>query len=162
MFIFIIEVVRMEVKTNYISANEIKSVLGHKNKEELSDKKRSKYERMAKKYVIQEKLIIAKVTRKTILYIEKNIYNFPNNYSTLKSRIIESCYDILEYVYRANVFQSIVDKKEIIVKIQMLNFYLSDALNKELISYKKFESYTKHLLEIDSMVRSWFKYETSK
>ena len=80
----------------------------------------------------------------------------------LKSRIIETCYDILENVYRANVFQNIGDKKEIVNNIQMLNFYLEEALNKELISHKKFESYVKHLIEIDAMTRSWFKYEESK
>ena len=123
---------------------------------------KEKYEKKAKKYKVSENLIIARVARKTINYIEKNTVNFPNKYSVLKSRIIESCYDILKYIYRANVFQEISDKKEIVVNIQMLNFYLNEALNKELISYKKFESYTRHLLELDNMVRSWFKYETSK
>lgn len=108
------------------------------------------------------KLIIGRVVRKTIRYIEKNIDNFPNSFSVLKNRIIESCYDILEYVYRANIFQDIDDKKEIVVKIQMLNFYLEEALSKELISKKKFESYTRYLIEIDNMVRSWFKYEKNE
>lgn len=44
----------------------------------------------------------------------------------------------------------------------MLNFYLEEALRKELISTKKFESYVKHLIEIDKMTRSWFMYEKSK
>ena len=43
----------------------------------------------------------------------------------------------------------------------MLNFYLEEALKKDLISNKKFESYSTHLLELDLMVRSWFKYEKS-
>ena len=43
----------------------------------------------------------------------------------------------------------------------MLNFYLEEALRKELLSNKKFESYVNHLIELDKMTRSWFKYEKS-
>ena len=75
---------------------------------------------------------------------------------------MESCYNILEWIYRANVFQNKEDKKEVIVQIQMLNFYLEEALRKELLSNKKFLSYTNHLLELDKMVRSWFNYEKVK
>ena len=106
--------------------------------------------------------MIAASTRKTIRYIERNISNLPNKNIVLKNKIIESCYSILENVYRANIFQDIEDKKEIIVNINMLNFYLEEALRKELITYKKFESYVNHLLEIDKMTRSWFLYEKSK
>ena len=55
---------------------------------------------------------------------------FLTNFIVLKNKIIKSCYDILEYTYRANIFQDIDDKKEITVKIQMLSFYLGEALNK--------------------------------
>ena len=44
----------------------------------------------------------------------------------------------------------------------MLNFYIEEALRKDLLTNKKFISYTNHLLEIDKMVRSWFKYEEIK
>ena len=131
-------------------------------KEELSKRKIYKIKKYTEKYHTHEKLLIASTTRKTIRYIERNTSSFPNKYSVLKSKIIESCYSILENVYRANVFQDIEDKKEIIVKINMLNFYLEEALRKELITPKKFESYVKHLIEIDKMTRSWFKYEEKK
>lgn len=111
---------------------------------------------------MEDKLIIAKNVRKTINYVEKNIYNFPNNYNVLKTRILNSCYNILENVYRANIDQDKKDKKEIIVEIKMLNYYLKQSLDKELISKKKFLSYAKHLEEIHNMVYSWYDYETSK
>lgn len=44
----------------------------------------------------------------------------------------------------------------------MLNSYLEEALRKDLISPKKFESYVKYLIEIDKMTRSWFLYEESR
>lgn len=84
----------------------------------------------SEKYVIHEDFIIARTARKTLRYIEKNTENFPNKYIVLKNRIIDSCYKILEGIYRANIFQDKEDKKEIVVQIQMLNFYLEEALRK--------------------------------
>ena len=128
---------------------------------ELTEKEKGKLNKYAKKYKSNEKLLIASVARKTIRYIEKNTVNYPKEYYVLKNKIIDSCYSILENIYRANIFQDINDKKEIIVNIQMLNFYLEESLKKELISKKKFVSYVNHLLEIDKMVRVWFSYEAS-
>ena len=121
-----------------------------------------KLEKINEKYKIHENLIIAREARKTIRYIEKNTENFPNKNRVLKDKIISCCYSILENIYRANIFQDKSDKKEIIVNIQMLNFYIEKALRKDLLTNKKFESYTNHLLQIDKMVRSWFKYEKIK
>lgn len=130
--------------------------------EEISEKKKQKLYRLKEKYKVHENLIIARQARKTLRFIEKNTENFPNKYAVLKNKIINSCYSILEWIYRANIFQEKDDKKEIIVQIQMLNFYLEEALRKELISNKKFLSYINHLLELDKMTRSWFSYEKTK
>lgn len=111
---------------------------------------------------MQDKLKIAITAKKTIKYIEKNIDNFPNSHIVLKQRILDSLYDILENIYRANINRDINIKKEIIVQIQMLNFYLKESLDKELISKKKFLSYSSHLLELHNMIVSWFKYEESE
>ena len=111
---------------------------------------------------MNDNLLIARSVRKTITYVEKNIYNFPNEYKVLKERIINSCYDILENVYRANINQEKHYKYEVLVQIKMLNYFLKQALDKELITKKKFLSYGKHLLEIHNMVSSWCGYEASK
>jgi hypothetical protein len=140
---------------------EEKEGISEENKK-LSDRKRYKLNKYAEKYKTHERLLIASSTRKTIRYVERNVSNFPNKYSVLKNKIIQSCYSILENIYRANIFQDKNDKKEIIVHINMLNFYLEEALRKKLISPKKFESYVKHLIEIDKMTRSWLNYEVNK
>lgn len=126
------------------------------------EKINKKIEKLKYRYKIHEEFIIAKNARKTIRYIERNTSSFPNEYKVLKERIISSCYDILENIYRANIFQELQYKREIVVSIQMLNFYLEEALRKNLINNKKFESYGNHLLELDKMVRAWFEYEKSK
>ena len=123
--------------------------------EEVNTKKKQKLDNLYNKYKPHEKFLIAKQARKTIRYIERNTMSFPNVYKVLKTRIIDCSYVILENIYRANIFQEIDYKKEVVVNIQMLNFYLEEASN------KKFESYSNHLLELDLMVRSWFKYEKS-
>ena len=111
---------------------------------------------------MNDNLLIARSVRKTITYVEKNIYNFPNEYKVLKERIINSCYDILENIYWANLDQNVFYKKEILVQIKMLNYYLKQALDKEIITKKKFLSYGNHLLEIHNMVNSWCGYEKSE
>ena len=111
---------------------------------------------------MSDNLLISRHVRKTIEYIEKNIYNFPNSHKVLKDRIINACYDILENVYRANINQEKHYKYEVLVQIKMLNYFLKQALDKELITKKKFLSYGKHLLEIHNMVSSWCGYEASK
>ena len=62
----------------------------------------------SEKYVIHEDFIIARTARKTLRYIEKNTENFPNKYLVLKNKIIDACYNILELIYRVNVFQDII------------------------------------------------------
>ena len=111
---------------------------------------------------MNDNLLIARSVRKTITYVEKNIYNFPNEYKVLKERIINACYDILENVYRANIDQDIKFKREAFVQLKMLNFYLKQSLDKELITKKKFLSYGNHLLEIHNMISSWCCYEKSE
>ena len=124
------------------------------------DKK--KLDRLYDKYRMNDNLIIARTARTTIRYIEKTTINFPNKYSVLKNNIISSCYSILKNIYRANIWQELNVKKEIIVDIRMLNFYLEEAYKKELINDKKLTSFINYLIEIDKMVRGWFKYEEVK
>lgn len=110
---------------------------------------------------LNDNLLIARDLKKTIKYVEKNVYNFPNKYKDLKSNIINSCYDMLRYVYRANIDQNKEYKKMAMVEIKMLNFYLSQAMDKDIITKKKFLSYGKHLDNVYGMLSSWMDYEKS-
>ncbi|MBR1937294.1 MAG: four helix bundle protein [Bacilli bacterium] len=132
------------------------------NFDELSSTKKKKLVMSSKKYKVHEDLIIARTARKTLRFIEKNTENFPNKYYVLKTRIIESCYNILEWIYRANIMQDISSKKEIVVQIQMLNFYLEEAMRKDILTNKKFLKYAGYLVELDKMTRSWLFYEKNQ
>ena len=132
-----------------------------KNKE-LTSRQKNKLDKIYNKYKIKNKLIIERVARKTVKYIEKNTENFPNKYRVLRDKIISCSYNILENIIKKNIFQEISYKKEIVVQIQMLNFYLEEAYNKNILTDKKIISYTNHLVEIDKMVRSWILSEKKK
>ena len=47
---------------------------------------KEKLDELYKKYIPEEKLLIAKTARKTIRYIEKNTENFPNKYKVLRDK----------------------------------------------------------------------------
>lgn len=130
--------------------------------DELSSTEKKKLVMSSKKYKVHDNLIIARTARKTLRFIEKNTENFPNKYYVLKTRIIESCYNILEWIYRANIMQDISSKKEIVVQIQMLNFYLEEAKRKNILTNKKFLKYSEYLVELDKMTRSWLFYEKNQ
>ncbi len=59
----------------------------------------------------------------------KNTENFPIKYFVLKNNIIEECYFMLRNIYKANILQDMNDKKEIIVNIEMLNYYLEEVIS---------------------------------
>ena len=71
----------------YWLARELMKVLNYYMNDE---KKIKKIYKLKEKYKIHENLIIARVARKTIRYIDKNTENFPNKYIMLKNKIIES------------------------------------------------------------------------
>ena len=111
---------------------------------------------------MQDKLLIITNLKKTILYIEKTVINYPNKYKVLKDKIISSLYDILELTYYTNCLE---DKKNIqyliISKIKMLDFYFMISLNNKLINQKKYVSYTNYLLDITKLIYGWIN-ETNK
>ena len=109
-----------------------------------------------------DKLLIATKLKKTIEYIEKTVENYPNRESVLKNKIITCSYELLETVYRANIFKSKDYMKEILVKIRMLEYYTKISLGKKIINFKKYENMGNHLLEINKMVNSWILSETKK
>lgn len=111
---------------------------------------------------MQDKLLITRKIKKTIDYIEKAIENYPHRYNSLKNKIMDSCYELLELSYQANITKDINFMKNIIVKIRMLEYYIKTSLDKKLINYTKFENIGNYLIEINKMVNIWVKSEKTK
>ena len=102
---------------------------------------------------MQEKLNLAESIKKTILYLDKVVENFPRSEHTLKNNIRKTSFDILELVYYSNalnVNERILMQKKIVSKLKMLDFYFKISLNKKYINYKKYNKIGNFLLNITS------------
>lgn len=111
---------------------------------------------------MQDKLLIATRVKKTIEYIEKAIVNYPHTENVLKNKIISSCYELLELIYKSNIHKDVFYMKEAIAKIRMLEYYIKISLERKLLSFKKYENMGKYLLEINKMIMSWAENEKNK
>lgn len=104
---------------------------------------------------MKDKLLIITKIKKTIIYLDKIVINFPNKERVLKDKLIESLYDLLYLSYRANITQNKYYKQELLIKIRLIDFYLSISLDKNYISYKKYTQIVNHLIELIKMIHGW-------
>lgn len=111
---------------------------------------------------MHDKLLISNKIKKTIIYIEKMLENYPHTENILKNRIIDKSYELLELTYKANIYKESYYMKNIIVDIRMLEFYIKKSLDKKIISFRKYEVLGNHFLEINKMVNSWILNEKVK
>lgn len=104
---------------------------------------------------MKDKLLIITKIKKTIIYLDKIVINFPNKERVLKDKLIESLYDLLYLSYKANITQNKYYKQELLIKIRLIDFYLSISLDKNYISYKKYTQIVNHLIELIKMIHGW-------
>lgn len=110
---------------------------------------------------MKDTLNIITELKKTIIYLDKIVINFPGNERELKDKIRESMYCLLELLYMANEFKEKRKEYQVmsIVKVKMLDFYLKIALDKKYISYKKYQKVSLHLLDLLKQVYGWIRNE---
>ena len=109
-----------------------------------------------------EKLKVINDFKKTILYLDKVVNNFPGNERVLKDKISNSMYEIIECMYMANEvsnYNRILYQKKIVSKIKMIDFYLKISSDKKYISYKKYQKVCGHLLNNLKLIYGWIRYE---
>ena len=102
---------------------------------------------------MNDSLVIVTKYKKTIEYILKITDNYPHKELELKTRIINTSYDILEYIYISNIEKS--KKIYITPKIKMLDYYLKLSYQKKIITKRKYEVISNYLLEITKMIFGW-------
>lgn len=101
--------------------------------------------------------------KKTIIYTEKVLINFPKKDIVLKNKIIDSFYNILEDTYKIYIDSNKnLLIKNILIRIRMLDFYLQISLDKELISRKNIKNISLNLRDITSMYYAWLNYNNEK
>lgn len=108
---------------------------------------------------MKDKLLIIDKIKKTIIYVDKMLDNYPHKYIELRSNINNSLYELLNNCYLANDGIDIIyNKKRSIINIKIIDFYLMLSYKKEIISKKKYLGLSKYLLEIKNMIYGWINY----
>lgn len=76
----------------------------------------------------EEKFKVIQFIRELIVYIDRNLDNFPKKDIEIKNRLRNSSYDLLNLAYLANITRNINKKnellEEIISKIKVIDFYV--------------------------------------
>lgn len=114
---------------------------------------------------MKDNLLLVNDMKKTIMYLDKVVQNFPRTEKVLKDKINNTCFEVLELIYFSNLIdinERIVYQKKIISKIKVLDFYFKIACDKKYISYKKYMKVGTFLLNAIKQLYGWIKYEKEK
>ena len=109
---------------------------------------------------MNDRLELIRNIKKTIIYLDKIIENFPNREIVLIDQIKRTSYDMLELSYIANTMDENKRKPsqtQIIVKLKMLDFYLKLACDKKYISFNKYSKIGEYLVDIIKQINGWIK-----
>lgn len=110
---------------------------------------------------IVDRFIITRDIKKTILFLDKIVVNFPKSEKVLKDRIMDDMYEMLEITYIANSLEErVYHQKRLLAKLRMVDFYVLVAHNKRFISNKQFNQVGNFLLNIIKETNAWIKNET--
>ena len=109
---------------------------------------------------MEDKLILLKEYKLFINRYEKLVINLNNSYKDIKTRIINTMYNILEDIYYTNLLE--VNKRKnyqrkIIVKIKMLDYYFYKLYKDNIILEIKYNKINNNLLTILKLVLGWMK-----
>lgn len=114
---------------------------------------------------MKSEFVLLKKVKEYILFLESVLINFPKKDYIAKNVIYETSLDILYLVIKANYSKEFVDRseyqREILVLINMLDFYLERGYKFKHISEEQLKKNSNKLVEITKMVYGWIKSEKS-
>ena len=109
----------------------------------------------------EEKFKVIQFIRELIVYIDRNLENFPKKDIEIKNRLRNVSYDLLELAYLANITRNINKKmellEEIIAKIKIIDFLLNLCYEKEIINSKKYMKFGNKMDDILKYTLGWIK-----
>lgn len=109
----------------------------------------------------QEKFKIINFIRNLIIYIDKELDNFPKKDIEIKNRIRNTSFDLLELAYKANQTSRTEYKiellEEIFAKIKILDFLLNLCYEKQIINNKKYIKFGEKMDDIIKYSVGWKK-----
>ncbi len=109
----------------------------------------------------KEKFKVINYIRELIVYIDRNLDNFPKKDIEIKNRIRNATYDLLELAYKANVTED--DKERVklindsIAKIKVIDFLLNLSYDKQIINNKRYLKFGEAMDEIVKYLVGWKK-----
>lgn len=109
---------------------------------------------------MEDKLILLKEYKLFINRYEKLVINLNNSYKDIKTRIINTMYNILESIYYTNLLEINKRKnyqRKIIVKIKMLDYYFYKLYKDNIILEINYNKINNNLLTILKLVLGWMK-----
>lgn len=109
----------------------------------------------------EEKFKVIQFVRELIMYIDKNLENFPKKDIELKNRLRNNSYDLLEIMYLANSSKNIEKKtellEEVIAKVKVIDFLINLCYEKEIINGKKYMKFGSKIDDILKYTLGWIK-----
>lgn len=113
---------------------------------------------------MKDKLLIITNIKKTIIRLEKFMENFSRTESTLRDNLKKEAYELLKNAYIANTFKEDRSnyQRQMLVNIKMIDFYITNAHQKKLISYKQYSTMGTHLLDLFLLTQGWIKSEKTE
>lgn len=109
---------------------------------------------------MEDKLILLKEYKLFINRYEKLVINLNNSYKDIKTRIINTMYNILESIYYTNLLEINKRKnyqRKIIVNIKMLDYYFYKLYKDNIILEINYNKINNNLLTILKLVLGWMK-----
>ena len=109
---------------------------------------------------MEDKLILLKKYKLFINRYEKLVINLNNSYKDIKTRIINTMYNILESIYYTNLLEINKRKnyqRKIIVNIKMLDYYFYKLYKDNIILEINYNKINNNLLTILKLVLGWMK-----
>ena len=104
--------------------------------------------------------------KKTNLYMEKLIMNFPKKEYILKNNLEKSMFRTIELVFTCNIQNSFRIKekyfKDLVVELAMINYYVEFAYERKFVSKHQREVVAKYLIEIRKMIYGVIQNERNK
>lgn len=114
---------------------------------------------------MDDKLLIIKKIKLTLIRVDKLVTTYNRSENILRDNIRKTLYELLEESYKANLCYEINRKNSqtnMLIKLQMLDFYFQLSYDKGLISSKKLDSLCKNLLDIFILTKAWMKGNVSE
>ena len=107
-------------------------------------------EKVVQVYTTDKKVFEDAINLVIETYVGKDLYN---SYLNNTQKEIKTTGTKVENIYISNIERQ--NKKYIIPKLQMLDYYLKISYEKKIINKRKYEVISNYLLEITKMIYGW-------